>query len=309
MSSSDLQNKFVENFVKDPADLRILEALELRAQGQTNIDPKLSGIIKNLKTSGYSQISKLYGNNSEKLKDTLFYESAIFFPDVLDVKVAVDLDKALGDTGFVKDLEKQVVHEFVSNLPQSLSGVTVNASSETTSLLEEIVPYIMLSSQNEFSSAITAEVTLDSVVIPETTVEINNLVNNLEQNQDVAIVTQNLQVPIDEVIQQADTVVSQPSIQEVVQRTEELTQEIFSAPAGQETPIEEQLPPVIQQEIQQVQQTTNSVPQVTETLVETVVNTVEQAPFAPAPVAPAPQAPAVSAPETPPPATISAPSL
>ncbi|HKC14943.1 MAG TPA: hypothetical protein VKC89_03230, partial [Patescibacteria group bacterium] len=132
---------------------------------------------------------------------------------------------------------------------------------------------------------------------------------NLEQNQDVAIVTQNLQVPIDEVIQQADTVVSQPSIQEVVQRTEELTQEIFSAPAGQETPIEEQLPPVIQQEIQQVQQTTNSVPQVTETLVETVVNTVEQAPFAPAPVAPAPQAPAVSAPETPPPATISAPSL
>src|SRR5260221_7109563 len=115
LSTSDLQSQFVANWVSDPADLRILEALELRASGEKNKDPKLAELIKNLKKLGHDQITKLYGTNPEKLKDTLFYESATIYPDVLDIKVAVDLGN--------KDLEKQVVDKFVSNLPASLSGV------------------------------------------------------------------------------------------------------------------------------------------------------------------------------------------
>ncbi|MBI3485924.1 hypothetical protein HY025_03160 [Candidatus Daviesbacteria bacterium] len=276
LSSSDLQSQFITNWVRDPADLRILEALELRAGAQKDTDPKLAGLIKSLKTLGYEQIAKSYGTDPEKLKDTLFYESATLYPDVLDIKVAVDLDKALGNSGFVKNLENQVVDKFVANLPLNLSGVAVNASEQTSSLLLEIKADIPLARQNEVLAAITAEITLDSIQVPETASAINNLVNSLEQSQDIAIVTQSVQAPIEEIISQADTQVSAPTAQEVLQRTEELTEDIFSAPAGQETLTEQALPPIIQQEIQQVQQTTNSTPQVNPTLVETVVNTVEQ---------------------------------
>ncbi len=273
-----------------------------------------------LKTLGFNQIAKAYGSDPEKLKETLYYESATVFPDVLDVKVAVDLEKALDNSEFVRNLEKQVVGEFVSNLPSNLSGVVVDASAETTSLLSEIQSEIPLASQNEVLAAITAETTLDSITVPETPSAINNLVNNLEQSQDIAIVTQNLQIPIAEVISQADTQVSPPTTEEILQRTEELTEEIFSAPAGQETPVEQVLSPVIQQEIEQVQQTTNSTPQVDQTLIQTVVNTVEQTqpstPPTTAPVVPA-SAPSTEtttttsapAPEAPPAALPTAPGL
>src|SRR5260221_483002 len=302
LSTSSLQSQFITNWVTDPADLRILEALELRAVSQKNSNPQLTGIIKNLITLRYSQISKAYGRDPEKLKDTLFYESASVYPDVLDIKVAVDLDTAFNNAKFVKNLEKKVVGEFASNIPSSLSGVVVSASPETANLLSEITSDIPLASQNEILAAITAETTLDSIQVPETANAINNLVSNLEQNQDIAIVTQSLQVPIPEVISQIDTQVSPPSTQEVLQRTEELTQEIFSAPAGQETPIEQILPPVIQQEIEQVQQATNSIPHVDQTLIQTVVTTVEQTQPSTSP-APAPEAlappQAQSAPEQP----------
>ncbi len=276
LSTSNLQSQFIANWVTDPADLRILEALELRVGIQKDADPQLAGIIKNLKTLGFNQIAKAYGYDPEKLKETLFYESATVYPDVLDVKVAVDLDKALDNSEFVRSLEKQVVSEFVTNLPSNLSGVVVNASEQTSNLLSEIQLYIPFANQNEVLAAITAETTLDSITVPETPSAINNLVSTLVQSQEIAIVTQNLQVSIAEVISQADTQVSPPTTEEILQRTEELTEEIFSVPAGQETPVEQVLPPVIQQEIEQVQQATNSIPQVDPTLLETVVNTVDQ---------------------------------
>src|SRR5438477_526005 len=123
---SFLEIQFIANWVEDPADLRILEALELRAGAQKNVDPKLAGIIKSLKTLGFNQIDKAYQTTPEKLKDTLFYESATLYPDVLDVKVAVDLDKALEKSDFVNKLENKVIDKFVANLPSNLSGVVVN---------------------------------------------------------------------------------------------------------------------------------------------------------------------------------------
>src|SRR6266404_6178724 len=189
LSTSNLQSEFVSNWITDPADLRILEALELRAKTQS----KLTEIIKNLKSLSKTQIAKLYENNPEKLKESIFYESATTYPDVLDIKVAVDL----GD----KNLEKQVVHQFISNLPVGFSGVAVNATAETMSLLNEISSNVPLTIQNEVIAAIEAQTLLDSIEVPEVSIEIDNLVNELEQNQDVAIVTQNLQVPIDEVIE------------------------------------------------------------------------------------------------------------
>lgn len=314
LSTSNLQSQFITNWVTDPADLRILEALELRVGSQKDVDIKLIGIIKSLKMLGYDQITKIYGSDPEKLKDTIFYESATLYPDALDIKVAVDLEKAFDTSGFVKNLEKQIISEFVSNLPSNLSGVVVNASAETASLLSEIQSDIPLASQNEVLAAITAEITLDSIQVPETASDINNLVNELGQSQDIAIVTQPVQAPIEEVISQADTQVSAPTTQEVLERTEQLTEEIFSAPAGQEAPIEENLPPIIQQEIEQIQETTISTPQVDSTLIETVVNTVEQTqsstPTNPAPEVTAPSTPnetttttsgtPASAPETPP---------
>jgi len=315
LSTSGLQNQFITSWVTDPADLRILEALELRAGAQKDANPRLVGIIKSLKTLGFNQIAKTYQTTPEKLKDTLFYESATLYPDVLDVKVAVDLDKVLDNSDFVKNLENKVIDKFVANLPSNLSNVVIKASAEATSLLSEIKSEIPLASQNEVLAAITAETTLDSLQIPETGSAINNLVNDLEQSQEIAIVTQNLQAPIEEIISPSDTTVPAPTVEEVLQKTEELTEEIFSAPAGQETPIEEVLPPAIQQEIEQVQQTTSSTPQVNPTLVETVVNTVEQTPNT-IPSTPAPQAPSTNtpsapapAPESPPPAETTVPAL
>src|SRR5258706_665561 len=302
LSTESQQSQFVTNWVKGPADLRILEALELRAGAEKNVDPKLAGLVKNLKRLGYEQIARTYSKDPEKLKDTLFYKSATKYPDVLDIKVAVDLSKTLDKSDFVKSLEKQVIGKFVSNLPESLSGIVVEATSATNESLSEIESYISVGRLNEISAAITAETTLDSIQVPETVSAISNLVNELTQSQSIAIVTQSLQVPIDEVITQTDTLSSDPTTEEVLQRTEELTEEIFSAPGGVETPIEEQLPQVIQEEIEQVQQTTSSVPQVDQTLVQTVVNTVEQTTTQNTTTT-------ATVTETPPPATTSIPSL
>ncbi|HKC04576.1 MAG TPA: hypothetical protein VKC54_01785 [Patescibacteria group bacterium] len=303
LTTSNLQNQFVKDWVKDPADLRILEALDLRASGEKVKDPQLDGLVKDLKKLGFDQIAESYSGDPEKLKDTLFYESSTTYPDVLDIKVAVDLEKVIGNSDFVKDLEKQIVEKFVSELPPNLSNVVVNASPETENLISEIESLIPANIINEVSGAITAETILDSIQVPEIPSVIDNLVNNLENSQIVEIVTENLQAPVNEIIDQIDIVPSQPTTEEIVQRTEELTQEIFSEPAGVETPIEEELAPVIQQEIEQIQQTTNSVPQVNETLVETVVNTVQTTTETTTPVV---STPAI---ETPPPVTTVVPAL
>src|SRR5207247_6886416 len=114
-----------------------------------------------------------------------------------------DLGKVFDKSDFVKNLEKQVVGKFASNLPPGLSGLVVTASPETASLLaqikSEVPPYLL----NEVSAAITAETTLDSLQVPETADGINNLVTELEHSLNIALETQPLQVPIDEVIAQA----------------------------------------------------------------------------------------------------------
>lgn len=317
LSTTSLQNQFIESWVEDPADLRILEALELRIGSQKNVDSKLAGIVKNLKTLSYNKINKIYANNPEKLKDTLFYKSATIYPDVLDIKVAIDLNKVFSESDSTKKLESQIVDKFVSNLPDSLSGIVVPASTQTTDLLSEIISQIPSSLRNEVSAAITAETNLDSLEVPETENAIENLVDNLEQSQDIETVTQVLPVNIEEIISQADTQISQPTTQEILERTEELTEEIFSAPAGQETLIEENLPSNVQNEIENIQQTTNQTPVVNQTLVETVVNMVQEtAPSAPLPtivpeatIAPTTVTVTTTPTETPPPPTVSAPSL
>src|SRR5258706_14498565 len=94
--------------------------------------------------------------------------------------------------------------------------------------MESLIPANI---KNEFWGAITAETILDSIQVPEIPSVIDNLVNNLENSQIVEIVTENLQAPVNEIIDQIDIVPSQPTTEEIVQRTVELTSEIFSEPA------------------------------------------------------------------------------
>ncbi len=303
LTTSDLQNQFIEIWVKDPADLRILEALELRSSTEKNPSPKLAGIVKSLKKRALDKISELYKDNPEKLKDTLFYESATVYPDVLDVKVAIDLNNSLEDSKVSADLEQKVVVTFVSNLPNNIGGVVVTHTSEVNSIIDEIRSVIPASSLNEFSAAVEAEITIDSLDVPETQEAIIDLVNELEQNQNIEIITENLHVPIEETISQTDTTIIEPSVEQVEERVEQITEEIFSEPAGTISPVEETLPPAIQQEIEQIQETTTETPQVDPGLVETVVNTVEQT----TPTIETTTTTVVE--ETPPPSTISVPAL
>lgn len=295
LSTADLQNQFIESWVKDPADLRILEALELRSVGEKNPDPELSGIVKSLKKLAFDRIRELYKDNPEKLKDTLFYESATAYPDVLDVKVAIDINNSLGDSKVSADLEQKVVDAFVSHLPNNIGSTTVTHSFEVNSIIAEIRSEIPSSSLNEVSAAIEAEIIVDSLDVPETQEEIISVVHELQENQNIEIITENLQVPINETISQTDTSITEPSIEQIEERVEQLTEEIFSSPVGTISPIEETLPPSIQQEIEQIQETTTQTPQVDTGLVETVVDTVEQT------------APITQPPETPPTTTEVAP--
>lgn len=121
-----------------------------------------------------------------------------------------------------------------------------------------------------------AEIAIDSLDLPESQESIIDLVHELEQNQNIGIITENLHVPINETISQTDTSIIEPSVELVEERVEQITEEIFSAPAGTISPVEETLPPTIQQEIEQIQETTTETPQIDLGLVETVVNTVEQ---------------------------------
>jgi hypothetical protein len=294
LSTETLQTQFVKNWIKDPVDLRILEALELRVNGKNDADPKLAGLVKDLKALAYKEIVAKYGQNPETLKETLFYESATLTPDVLDVKVAVNLDKALDNSTTVKDIEKAVVTKFVDNLAPNHGNISVPSSPETTSLLEEIAPLIPTASlsqvRSEVLAAITAETELASIQVPEINTEINNLVNELERRPEIVLETQLLSsqvTHIEEILSQLETqlntqqsipvseLTSEPTLEQVAQRTEEIIQEVLSAPAGVETPVEETLPQAVQQEIEQVQQTANPTPQVDQTLLQTVVNTVE----------------------------------
>ncbi len=295
LTTSDLQNQFIGSWVKDPADLRILEALELRLSAQKNPDPKLIGIVKNLKKGAFDKIAELYKDNPEKLKDTLFYESATTYPDALDVKVVIDVKNSLGDSKASLDLEQKVVDTFVSNLPRSVGGTTATQSSEVNSIIAELRSEIPSVSLNEVAAAVEAEIAIDSLTIPQSQESIVELISELEQNQNIEIITENLHIPINEVVSQTDTSIIEPSVGLVEERVEQLTEEIFSAPAGTQTPVEETLPPAIQQEIEHIQQTTGT-PQINPGLVETVVNAVEQT----APTTPPPPTSSPTSTETPP---------
>ena len=90
--------------------------------------------------------------------------------------------------------------------------------------------------------AVTAETELDNIEVPETNTEINNLVNQLESAPEIALVTQTLPTQIDVIISQSDTQISEPTTEEVVERAQEIIEEVVSAPAGVETIVEETLP-------------------------------------------------------------------
>jgi len=317
LSTEVLQSQFVKSWIKDPADLRILEALELRINGNKNADPKLIELVKGLKTLAYKEIKDVYGQDPETLKGTLFYESSTRTPDVLDIKVTVDLNKTLDNSTTVKDIKKEVVTKFVENLPSNHANISVSASPETTSLLQDLTSFIPQGSLNNVSATITAETELDNIEVPKTNTEIYNLVNKLEQSPEIALVTETLPTHIDITISQPDTRISQPSIEETVDRTEKLVEEVLSVPAGVETPVKESLPQVVQQEIEQVQGNSNPAPQVDQTVIRTTINTVEQTqtntqvnPQQTQEVStPSVQESAPSVPESPPPANVTVPAL
>ena len=176
-------------------------------------------------------------------------------------------------------------------------------TSEVNSIIDEIRSEIPLASLNAVLAAVEAEIFIDSLDIPESQEEVIDLVHELEQNQSIEIITEDLHVPIETIISQTDTSIIEPSGELVEERVEQITEEIFSAPAGTIAPGEETLPPTIQQEIEQIQETTTETPQIDPGLVETVVNTVEQT----APTTEASTTTVVE--ETPPPSTISVPAL
>lgn len=297
LKTSDLQKQFVGFWVKDPADLRILEALELRGQGNGKIDSKLPETLKKLKDLGYLQIADIYKGNSDKLGATLFYKSATAYPDVLDMKVALSLGKTFNNSGFIKELEKQLIKKFSDNLPKSLSNISTKPLPATVAFVAEVKAEAPLPVQNEVEAAINAEIKLDSVEVPKTSTAIGNLVSQLENSQEIATETQTLSIPIKEIISVKDNSSTQPTQQEILEQSEKIVAEILSAPAGVETPVETSLPANIQQEIEQLQKTTSATPQIDSGLVTTVVNTVPATEPTPAPI------------ETPPPTTVSVPSL
>ncbi len=268
LDSADIQKQFVQTlFSNYPIDMRLLMYTEIQLTNDKN-----TGQLERLqaiKSLLGEQICETYGKNPTTLVQTRFYAEATTNPSLLDIRVGEFLNQSLQSCedktpdalAVISDLQTKINNSFIAE-----AKTEVFKRLPTKAQAEEI-----LKKEN-----ITVPVQDEQKVAEKIEEETQQIEEELSENptvleQEVQQIIESVTTPTQEtVVQQIETIInkeetiasdSQAIVEEIIQDTEPTQEEITAkeeqiieeivdaAETGETSPLVEELPQEIQEEI------------------------------------------------------------
>ncbi len=272
------RGQFVDAVVGgEPQDLKIVTEIETRVApvATTAITETLPIVekIADIKAEVEQNIVDRYKDKPQELAKTDFYQSATVSAtvDITDVKVAADLAEVLSRTPEVsadvvavaKQEETKVVDALVENIssPKFQAAQTLNPQPETIAELVALKTQTPPAIDAKIDIAIKAEVNL---IEQHLTTQVNDSVTfqgYVAQIVADPVVTQVVQnvggTQFQQAVDQKSQVIEKQAVSEQTQlatTVSSVQQEIFNAPANNPSAVEQTLPTVVQQKIEEIKQ-------------------------------------------------------
>ena len=274
LDNEDLQKQFVDTlFSSYPVDLRLLFYTEVQ------LSPKVLAVVapekssqrdtqlarlQQVKTILGTQICQNYGQNLEKLAQTRFYTQNIIKPDVLDLKVAQFLSQSIQNCSskspeslkLVTELQAKINGNFITEAKKSVPVNKLPTQNQALQILKEENIQVKPGDEQKVAEEIIEEtqdiqdsVSEDPVILEK---EIATVIETVTTT--VGSVTSQTQTITDDagVIIEETIISLEPTQEDIIQKEEEIIEQIEdSAANGETSPLVEELPEQIQEEISQ----------------------------------------------------------
>lgn len=293
------RGKFVEAVLGDkPEDLKIVTEIAIRVEPPQQVTSEPLPIvekIEDIKAVVEQNIIDAYKDKPQELAQTEFFQDvSVNAPDVVEVEVAQELNEVLSRSPEVdskvvelaQKTEEKVIDKFIDSV-SNLSETTVTADTaqalapvpEIIAELVELKNEATPAQQAKIDVAIKAEVNLIQEHLVSNVDDLQTFQTYVEQIKENPVVSEVVQTVggtefVEAVAQKAQEVTVEVAKQEgeLIATVQEVQKEIFSAPVSQPSVVEQTLPVIVQEEIQQIKQEIpqEQIPQVTVTAQVTV---------------------------------------
>ena len=264
LEREELQKQFVTTvFSNYPIDMRLLFYTEIQLTNDAKSQQKSEQAklqlkrLQAVKSLLRAQVCSTYGKDGKALTATRFYSEAIITPSLLDVRIGSFLNKSLQDCNgktpealaTVSDLQTKITNSFAT---KTKTGVFTKRP--TKAQVEEILKEKNITVARQDEQRVVEKIEEETQQIEE---EISESPTVLEKKvqQIVETVTTPTQGTIasdsetivEEIIQE-----SEPTQGEIKQKEEQIIEEIVdAAETGETSPLMEELPLPVQEEIAQ----------------------------------------------------------
>ena len=278
LENEDLQKQFVATlFSSYPVDLRLLFYTEVQLSPKvlavstpgdnSNEKQKATQLqkLEQIKALLNSQVCQSYGQNPEKLAQTRFYTQNIIKPDVLDLKVAQFLSQSIQSCSskspeslkLVTELQAKINSNFITEAKKSVPANKLPTQNQALQILKEENIQVKPGDEQKVAEEIIEEtqniqdsVSEDPAVLEK---EIATVIETVTAPVVVGATDQTQTVVNDAEAIIEETITSvEPTQEDIVQKEEEIIEQIEdSAASGETSPLVEELPEQIQEEISQ----------------------------------------------------------
>ncbi len=227
LDNSEIQKQFVQTvFSEYPIDLRLIFYTEIQLRNSQGQLVRLKEVKKILG----SQICQNFGQNSDKLAQTRFYTESIKNPDVLDIKIGQFLVESIQNCSSKTDTALQLV----TNLEKAINN-NFTKEAKTTPISGNILTKLQAEEILK-KEGITDIAPQDEQIVAEIVEE------EVKQIED--------EVTVPETIIREVLAIEEPTQEEIVQKEEQIVEEIIdAAETGKTSPFVEELPEPVQEEI------------------------------------------------------------
>lgn len=271
LDNADLQKQFVDTlFSNYPIDMRLLIYTEIQLANEKNDQAKTQiERLQAVKSLLGMQICQTYGSDAKSLPTTRFYKEATTNPSLLDVRIGAFLTTSLqncnGKTpeviAMVSDLQEKINTSFATEakieifkkLPtkaqaeQILKEENITVSPQDEQKVAEKIEEETKQIEEEISeNPTTLEEEVQHIVKTITTPTKKTVTEQLESvvNEEETIASDS-QTIVEEIIDETE-----PTQGEITQKEEQIIEEIVdSAETGETSPLVEELPQAVQEEI------------------------------------------------------------
>jgi polyhydroxyalkanoate synthesis regulator phasin len=266
LNTADLQKQFVAIiFSNYPVDMRLVFYTEIQLTND-NATEQLKNLAA-IKTLLGSQICSVYGKDANALTKTRFYTEATTAPSLLDIRIGTFLNQSLQDcngktaeaVAAITDLQAKIAARFAKEATtQTFAKLPTKAQAEEI-LKEENITVAPQDEQKvaekieEETQQIEEEISKNPTALEKEVQQIVETITNpikktaTDSLTEEEIINEDSQTIVAEIIAETE-----PTQGEITQKEEQIIEEIIdSAEIGETSPLVEELPQAVQEEIAQ----------------------------------------------------------